>query len=263
MIGRLKEIVRSGSRHLLRSSMRSARVRRFVQSVINDEPDAPDPEREKHVRGYISARETIEAARRHNLSLCDYLEMTWDQKGDAERVINNMTNLGVFRGPIRKICEIGPGTGMFLEKTLGLCSPERYECYEPDEDWRKWVAGQYDVICLDADGKSLSLTPSSSIDLVHAHGVLVYVPFLTVCRYLREMVRVTRSGGHVVFDIMSEDCFDDDTVESWLQSVYNYPTFVSKQYVKDFFAGRGFSFLGHFFNRFGPGKSQYCVFRKQ
>lgn len=216
----------------------------------------------KHL-GYISAKETVDAAKRSGLSVCDYVEKIWNQQGDTQRVIDKMKELGIFNGTIKNICEIGTGTGRYLEKIIKICNPTGYESYETAKDWAEWLANKYNIIAHDADGKSLSYTKSSSIDLVHAHGVFIYLPFLSSYRYFQEIVRVTNDNGYVTFDIYSEDCFDDDTVNHWLQSDHNYPCFLSKQYVKYFFVKRGFSLIGDFFNRYGEGKSHYLVFKKR
>jgi hypothetical protein len=54
-----------------------------------------------------------------------------------------------------------------------------------------------ELICHPADGETLKSTPSSSCQLVHAHAVIVYLPFLKSFSYLREAARVLVSGGHL------------------------------------------------------------------
>lgn len=213
--------------------------------------------------GYIGAKETINAAKERNLTVCDYLEMIWNKQGDTQRVIDKMKEMGIFDRNITRVCEIGTGSGRYLEKVVGICNPARYESYETAEDWAEWLQEQYGIISQPADGKSLASTHTSSMDLVHAHGVFVYLPFLTTYRYFQEIVRVIDDNGYVVFDIISEECLDADTVKAWIESEHNYPCFLSKQHVIEFFTSKGFSFLGDFLNRYGPGKSQYLIFKKQ
>jgi hypothetical protein len=217
---------------------------------------------EGNIKGYISAKETVAAAKMNNLSVCDYLERIWNKQGDTQRVIENMNKFGVFSKAIKNICEIGPGSGRYLEKVMRICNPLRYDIYETAQDWADWLAQEYNIVPRNADGRTLCHTESSSVDLVHAHGVFVYVPFLTSYQYFQEIVRVTNNNAFAVFDIISEDCLDDDTVMKWLQSGDDYPCFLSNSYVKSFFISRGFSFVGDFFNRYGPGKSQYLIFQK-
>lgn len=214
-------------------------------------------------KGYISAKETVAAAKKNNLSVCDYLEKIWNQQGDTDKVIENMKRGGVFAKSIKNILEIGPGSGRYLEKVMRICNPITYEIYETAQDGADWLAKEYNIISRKADGKTLCHTESSSIDLVHAHGVFVYLPFLTSYQYFQEIVRVTNNNGFVVFDIISEDCLDDETATKWLQSGLDYPCFLSKSYVKAFFIKAGFSFVGDFFTRYGPGKSQYLFFQKR
>jgi len=221
-----------------------------------------DAETNPYALGYIPAKETVDAAEKAGLSVSDYLEKNWGSIGYTKRVTDKMKALGVSGTAIKNICEIGTGSGMYLEKVLSIYNPLRYESYEPNKEWAEWLASKYSIISYAADGKSLGYTESSSIDLVHAHGVFVYLPFLTTYRYFQEIDRVTNNGGYVVFDIMSEECFDDSTVSQWLQSDWNYPCFLSKQYVINFFVTRGFTFLGEFSGVIGLGKSLYIGFEK-
>lgn len=214
-----------------------------------------------HVKGYLSAKETIDKAKEKGLSVGDYLENIWNQQGDTQRVIDNMAQLEVFTKSIRAVCEIGTGCGRYLEKIIEICNLEVYESYEPDKGWAEWLACEYNIISRDCDGKSLMHTKPATVDIVHAHGVFVYLNFLTTYRYFLEIVRVVKPNGWCVFDIMTEECFDDKTVNKWLESDHNYPCFLSKAYVMQFFERRGLNLVGDFFNRYGAGKSHYMVFR--
>ena len=215
-----------------------------------------------HVRRYISARKTVMAAKERGLSVCDYLESLWDKPGSAQAIVNHMREFGVFGAKVETVCEIGAGSGMFVEKTMTQCRPSRYECYEPDRRWADWLQRQYGVISRPTDGYSLRHSSSASIDLVHAHGVFVYLPFLTTYRYFREIARVVSDRGHVVFDIMSEDCLDEATVNEWLRTEHNYPCILPRQYVLQLFESWGFSLRGEFSGRLGAGRSHYMVFER-
>jgi hypothetical protein len=214
--------------------------------------------------GYVSAQETIHAASKNQLSVVDYLEKIWDEQGNSQKIIDTLKEFGVFNRNIENICEIGTGAGLYVEKTIEACQPARYESYEPDRDWAKWLAMKHTITSHDADGKSLSHTQPASIDLVTAHGVFVYLPFLVTYRYFQEIVRVINDTGYIAFDILSEDCLDDETVTSWLKSEQLFPCFLAKDYVVDFFAQRNFLFVGEFFNtKFNIGKSKYLIFQKK
>lgn len=213
--------------------------------------------------GYISAKETILGAKREGLSVCDYVEKQWNKKGDTQKVIDEMASCGCFFKKHMHIVEIGAGTGRYLEKVLGRCNPSKYESYETAKDWAEWLQSQYPIISHDVDGVSLKETPSKSVDLTHAHGVFVYLPFLVSYQYFKEIIRITKIGGSVCFDIISEDCLDEPTVEKWLKSGQNYPCFISTEYVVSLFEQYGFGLSGTFMNRYGEGLSNYIVFKRK
>jgi hypothetical protein len=75
-----------------------------------------------------------------------------------------------------------------------------------------------------------------------------------------EIWRVTRNGGLVAFDIISEDCLDERTVDKWLDSKYSYPCFLSKSFVVSLFSKHEFSLVSTFKNRYSQGQSEYLVF---
>lgn len=220
-----------------------------------------------YVLGYIPAEPTINAASKSGVSVGDYLEMIWNVKGNRYVIINELSKFGVFNKKhknFKNICEIGTGAGLYAEKTAELCQPVNYESYEPDKDWAEWLAKKYNITSHDADGKSLSFTQTSSMDLVLAHGVFVYLPFLLTYRYFKEIVRVTNDEGYVVFDIIAEDCLEPETVKKWLESELMFPCFLSKDYVIEFFTKHRFSLIGEFFNHnFSVGKSKYLIFKKE
>jgi hypothetical protein len=209
---------------------------------------------------YIDAHETISAAKREGLSLSEYLEKIWNQQGDSQKVIDQMAAFGAFKRSNLIVVEIGTGTGIYLEKVFHQCKPKKYESYEIDRAWANYLSSKYPIVSHNADGISLRHTPSRSIDLVHAHGVFVYLSFLTAYRYWMEIWRVTKEGSFVVFDIISEDCLDQITVNKWLNSVHDYLRFLSKNFVISLFNNQGFSLISTFFTRYGEGRSEYLVF---
>ena len=114
-----------------------------------------------------------------------------------------------------------------------------------------FITEKYKIISQPSDGQSLRYTSDSSIDLVIAHGVFIYLPFLIIYRYLLEIVRVTKNSGYVVFDIFTEDCLDDEKVKYWLDSDYDYLYFFGEIYAINFFTKRDFIFVGSFFSKDG------------
>lgn len=210
--------------------------------------------------GYIAADETVSAAKRAGLSVCDYVEKLWGMQGETQAVIEKMVSCNAFVSASPNVVEIGAGTGRYLEKVLQRVRPAKYESYETARDWAEWLKSKYPIISHKADGVTLRQTPSMSADLVHAHGVFVYLPFLASYRYWKEIWRITKEGGIVIFDIISEDCLDQKTVDRWLKSNHNYPFFLSKHYVVSVFGNHGFSLINSFKKRYGEGYSEYLAF---
>ena len=146
-----------------------------------------------------------------------------------------MASHGVFEKDSLSALEIGAGTGSYLEKVLSIATPAKYEVYEPAKDWSDYLRSTYPIIAYDTDGTSLKYTKPSSVDFLHAHGVFVYLPFLVSYNYFIEIWRVTKPGAIVIFDIISENCLDEDTVLDWLSSENRYPCFLSKELCNFYF----------------------------
>lgn len=214
-------------------------------------------------RDYIPFKATIEGAKKAGLALGDYIDLTSNKPGATQETIDQMTALGVFETKIERVCEIGPGSGRYLEKTIRACHPTYYEIYETASDWKNWLVQQYPIVAQATDGWTLSSTPDNSIDLVQAHKVMPGQPFLVMSCYFAEMARVVRPGGKVVFDVVTETCMDDATCNRWIEArggYQCYPCMIPKQYVLDFFSKRGFSLDGSFFIPMEPGITEYLVF---
>jgi len=212
--------------------------------------------------GYISAKETVKNAKKEGLSVCAYVEKLWDQVGETEKVINNMENFGIFKIANPVICEIGAGTGRYLEMVHDRCKPKRYESYETASDWAIWLQKTYPIIALPTDGFTLKSTEDNSIDILHAHGVFVYIPFFDSLRYFKEIDRVTKKNSFIVFDCVTDDCLQNGLLEKWVSSKYNYPRLLPEKYIIQFFPKSKYELLGTFFTKYGKGKSKYFVFRK-
>jgi SAM-dependent methyltransferase len=215
---------------------------------------------------FLPLKETVAAAQAAGLPLGEYIENTFNVPGAIGTTIGHLTELDVFSGTRDRICEIGPGSARFLEPVRSLCKPSHYEVYETAAPWAKWLQENYGVILRATDGKSLKVTPDDSIDLVHAHKVLVVVPLLGICRYLKEMMRVTRPGGVVVFDAFTDDCLADGAIDKWLATdvdAGSYPSLVLKQLIVDLFTAGGFDLSGTFLIPMKPGTTQYFVFRRR
>lgn len=237
-----------------REALRTARSRLRRGSHDWDDPQT-----------FIPFRETVTSAARANQSVGGYIDATYNVPGVNQSTIRELEDLGVFAAGPSRVLELGPGSGRYLEQVLKRCRPESYEIYETAAPWAKWLTSNYDVTLRATDGLTLSSTPSESVDLAHAHKVMCVIPFMTICRYLTELMRVTRSGGFVVFDAPTEPCMTVEIVETWLESNAQsgpYPSFISRDLVLDLFASRGFKSVGTFITHMKPGKTEYFVFQR-
>ena len=215
---------------------------------------------------FIPFEQTAVAAQKAGISIGDYIDTTYNVPGATQATIDQMKALGVFAGKVDAVCEIGPGSGRYTEKTIATCHPIHYEIYETAKPWEKYVAAKYKVVPRLCDGHSLSQTPSASLDLLHAHKVFVCTPFVVTYTYFLEIARVVRPGGKVAFDVMTEECVGDSELRAWLDSgvqLGSYPNLLPKQHVIQFFTKRDFAFDGSFFVPMKPGKTECLVFTRR
>jgi SAM-dependent methyltransferase len=242
-------------------------VTRYVKSLAGNAGYKIVP-RQKDFESYLNFRETLKLATQAGVAVGDFIEVRSKVPHTSQQTLDNMAELGVFGAKVDRVCEIGPGSGRYLAKTIQCCNPQYYEIYETASDWAQWLVQEYRVVSQSADGVSLKMTPSSSIDLVQAHKVFPGLSFFSAVRYFEEMARVTREGGKVVLDILDEDCMDDQTVARWLApevaiDKWDFTaSMIPRKYAIDFFVKRGFALRGSFFIDLWPGKTEYLVFSK-
>jgi len=218
--------------------------------------------KDKDFRDYIPLNKTLADAEEAGLSLGDYIDQRFNVPGTTKSTIDQMAELGVFSGEIQSVCEIGPGSGRYLEKVINICKPVHYEIYETSKDWREWLVEKYGVVAKTADGASLASTPSHSIDLVHAHKVLYGNPIITICKYMNEITRVVKVDGYAVLDLVTEECLTDDILDRWISSGVDHAhSMTSKEFAINFFAKRGFQYIGGFIVPMEPGVTEYFVFQ--
>lgn len=220
-------------------------------------PPLPD-----HIRSYLPFKKTVAAAKEAGLSLSDYIDARYQIPGATQAAVDRIASYGVLGPDVRSICEIGPGTGRYLEKIKGLCAPCTYEIYETDREWSDWAAHTYQVTAHKADGTTLSNTPNNSVGLVHSHKLFVYIPTIVTFTYFEEMVRVTRPGGSIVFDCLTEECLSQEMIDRWIAARIYYPIMIARDLVVGFFERRNCPLRASFYAPLKFGACEYMVFTK-
>ncbi len=213
------------------------------------------------IKDYLPARKLIGAASKAGLPLGAYMDQTYAKPNATPETVRAMLELADLAG-CRTVCEIGPGSGRYAEEVIAAVHPARYEIYETARDWLPRLSKLPNAVMHDADGRTLSQTPDSSVDLVHSHKLFVYTEFFATAGYLEEMARVVRPGGAVAFDIVTEDCMDDDTISEWVQIASFYRP-VPRVWVIEFMKRRGLTLRGSHFPPLPPGTAELLVFRRE
>ena len=213
------------------------------------------------IKDFLPARKTIAAARKAGLPVGAYLDKTFAQPGATKQTVEALLKLADLRDKGGTVCEIGPGSGRFAEEIIAALSPDRYEIYETARDWLPWLNRLPNAVIQECDGRTLSRTAGGSVDLVHAQKVFVYCEFFTTAGYLGEMARVVRPGGTVAFDIVTEECLDDETVQEWVRTAAFYRP-VPRQWAVEFMRRRGLTLRGSHFSPLPPGTAELLVFRR-
>lgn len=218
----------------------------------------------REFQDYIPFRKTLQDVEKSGLSLADYLDNNFNVPGTTQKTIDKMAELGVFARKIERVCELGPGSGRYLEKVNDVCKPAYYEIYETSRPWREYLAEKHKVVPQPTDGASLSATPSNSIDLIHTHKVLYGNPILTIFRYMMEMARVVKDDGIIVFDLMTAECVNNEIMEKWVTSGVDHAhSMTPRQVPLDYYQSLGFCCLGTFIVPLAPGLTEYFVFKRR
>jgi SAM-dependent methyltransferase len=217
---------------------------------------------------YIPFEATMRAARAAGLSVADYIDEVMNgAPGATQSTIDELRTMGVFADHPTTVLEIGPGSGRYLERTIQECSPSRYEIYETAEPWARYLVDKFGVIAQPTAGTSLAATADGSVDLVQAHKVFNTVTFLCSSRYFFEMARVTRPGGRIVFDVITETCLDPATMRAWVtnggEGHDSFPAPIPRQACVDLFKTLGCNFQGSFLAPMGAGSTEILVFQKE
>jgi len=218
---------------------------------------------------FLAFKETFDSAKAAGLSVGDYIDSKQfsGPRSPTDQTIDGMVALGVFDGRPQRICEIGPGSGRYLERTIAKCQPHYYEVYETAAEWRDWLVARHGVIARKCGGRTLAATESASIALVQSHKLFPALPFLTTISYFQEMARVVEDGGWVVFDIMTESCFSSHHMKAWLDAnPWHWPWephLLTKEFTLKLFADRGIDFVDSFPVPLYPAITECMVFRKK
>ena len=214
--------------------------------------------------GCIDARRTVRAAAQRGLTVCEYVESLWNQTGATDSIIEQMEQAGALTGCTR-VCEIGPGTGRYLERTAARVSPQIYDFYETAEDWAAWLAARYAPLAArrPADGRTLSATPTGSCGLVHVHGVFTYLPLVQCFEYFGEMVRVCAPAGFLVFDFHSDVNTDLSAVQRWILKAERHWVVLPRLLVLEYFYLHHFELIREFDLQAAENRPHYLVLRNR
>lgn len=205
---------------------------------------------------YIAAAPTVAAAKAAGQTVEEYVETLWGGIGGTAAIVERMRAAGALQRA-ETVVEIGPGTGRYLARVRELVKPQRHVIFETAEDWRQWLVAEYDVESPDADGESLPDVEHA--DLVHAHGVFVYTPFLVTARYLVEIRRVRPRWA--VFDFYAASEFDDAALASWWASKERYPVVLERDWVLSRLPDH--ELVDEWTPRHGHGHSRYVILRRR
>jgi hypothetical protein len=222
------------------------------------------------VSEFLPLKQTLKSARAAGLPLADYIDQKFGHHeigpSPTDQTIQGMARFGIFDSHLKAICEIGPGSGRYLERTIVRSGATNYEIYETAAEWRDWLVAQYQVTAKKCDGHTLSETASASMGLVQAHKVFPALPFLVTVSYFREMARVVQPNGWIVFDIFTESCVTPPRVQAWFDSdIFAWswsPQLVSREFATKFFADYAISLAGSFLVPLYPGVTECLLFRK-
>jgi SAM-dependent methyltransferase len=212
---------------------------------------------------YIPLAQTEREARRAGMSIGDYIDTKNNYPGATKETIDRVATFGVFERPVSRICEIGPGSGRYLEKVKERCPGALYEIYETADDWKRRLVRQYGVTARETDGRTLAQTPDGAVDIIHAHRVFEGLPVMTCLQYFEEAGRVMRPGGWFFFDVLTEECLTPELTRSWIDSGWNWiVSMFPKRFLVERMKQLGLDCRGSFILPMRPGVGEYMIFQK-
>ncbi len=224
---------------------------------------------EQNVSRYVDAKKISKLAQLEGISVCEYLErLNTDKRkiGRRDRIIRRLNRIGIFNNA-QVICEIGAGTGMYLEEVIKYAPVKRYEVYETAEDWNEYLKKNYskhihNLIIHKADGISLKDTKSKSVDLVHAHAVFVYIPVINTFKYLLECIRVCKKGGYIVFDTISNLGFGVNEASNWIKTGHEFAVITPEEIINDLVKKNKLIIVKTFTEIYAGSSSKYFILKK-
>jgi phospholipid N-methyltransferase len=217
--------------------------------------------RERCDASWIPCEKTVREALSRGVSVGDYVEELWDQKGSTQRVIKFFGE-HIDLHNCANLCEIGPGTGRYLHLLLPQVRPNvRYVIYEVASDWAHWLEREYRVTRRDADGISLKYESDDSFDFVHANGVFTTLKPLHALKYIAEMRRVAREGACIAFDFFPQESFNGTKLHRWLETIHTYPSIIPTSLVRSYCGSLGMTFVAKIPNKYGASFSEYHLYR--
>jgi SAM-dependent methyltransferase len=215
------------------------------------------------IQPFLPARKTIDAAKRAGLSVGDYLDRYSAEPNVTGGAVQAMLQMSALGNQVDRVCEIGPGSGRYAEKVIAALRPAAYEIYETASDWLPYLRRLPNLVERRADGHTLADTAAASVDLVHAHKLFVYIPFVATAGYLEEMARVARPGGVVAFDIVTESCLTEGATKTWIAQNASIYVPTPRAWTIDLLARHGLTLLGSHFEPLSGGLTELLVFRKE
>src|ERR687895_2849819 len=102
-------------------SQAKQKLRAMARDGVNSVLNAVGFELTRRDRGprpfteYLDFQQTLAGAERAGRSVGDFIDETYNQPGTTQRTIDNLAALGIFSEPIERVCEIGAGSGRYVE----------------------------------------------------------------------------------------------------------------------------------------------------
>lgn len=197
----------------------------------------------REVSSFQRGRRDLENASRAGKHLHEVVKPKVDI---THRVLTTLINDEDFDRPPERICEIGGAWGATIKYLSARFGPSEYQNYEIDAAYARWAEEQLGARAMPVDGETLSATEDGSVDLAIANNVLFFMPPIKAWSYLREMARVTRRGGLVLFNALVADRCSEQALEDMMAN---------------FFPRRAFSLLPEHFIRIALPSTHFRLIR--